>query len=172
MESTSPSAGTQETAEYYLPGMRDIPDVGLMLEQTARLVNGYLEPIGGVSLTPSMVSNYVKHGIIARPVKKLYYRQQIADLIFIALAKTVLQLDDIRGILQLARTGQYPTDAYALFREKLIGAIGDDGGRETPGHADASILDEILRQVAVTCIHQIRLEKFVHEALAQSPQEQ
>ena len=76
----------QELDGFHLPRFRDIPDVGLLLEQTMRLVDSYLDPLEDVHLTSSMISNYVKHDIIARPVKKMYGREQIADLVIIAIA--------------------------------------------------------------------------------------
>ncbi|MDO4960969.1 MAG: DUF1836 domain-containing protein [Eubacteriales bacterium] len=101
--------------DFSLPRYRDIPDVGLLLEQTARLINGYMEPLTSIRITNSMISNYVKQGIIGRPVKKLYYRKQIAELIFISLSKTVLSLDDTRVVLSLQRAS-YPVDtAYNYF---------------------------------------------------------
>ena len=101
--------------EYRLPRYKEIPDVGLLLDQVARLVNSYLEPYQDIRLTNSMISNYVKHDIIARPVKKLYYREQIASLIFIAVAKTVLSLDDIVTLLHIQRQNHTPEAAYDRF---------------------------------------------------------
>lgn len=102
-------------SDYSLPRYKDIPDVGLLLEQTVRLINGYLEPFFSIRLTSSMVSNYVKQSIISRPVKKLYYREQIAALIFIALSKTVLSLEDTAKYLMMQRSN-YPADiAYNYF---------------------------------------------------------
>ena len=92
-----------EISQFSLPRYRQIPDIGLLLEQTVRLINGYLDPLGGVLLTSSMVSNYVKHGIIDRAVKKQYGRDQLAYLVFIAIAKTVLSLDDIARLIELQR---------------------------------------------------------------------
>ena len=83
----------QENAAYFkLPTFEEIPDVGLYLEQTATFINKYLEPLLGSELTPSMISNYVKKKMIARPEKKQYSREQIAYLFFITISKTVLAL--------------------------------------------------------------------------------
>lgn len=109
--------------EFKLPRYKDIPDVGLLLDQVARLINGYLEPFEDIRLTNSMISNYVKHGIIARPVKKLYYREQIAALIFIAVSKTVLSLDDIDAFLRIQREGHTPEAAYDLFCDGFEDAL-------------------------------------------------
>lgn len=116
---------TKNTAVCRLPYYTDIPDVGLLLDQTARLINGYLEPLDDISITNSMISNYVKHQIIARPVKKLYYREQIASLIFIAIAKTVLSLEDINSLLEIQRREYSPEAAYNMFREQFEAALSD-----------------------------------------------
>ena len=65
-------------AGFALPRYRDLPAVGLYLDQTVQYVNACFRTFCGVELTPSMVSNYVKKGILSHPVKKKYTREQIA----------------------------------------------------------------------------------------------
>ena len=67
-------------AGLHLPRYQELPQMGLYLEQTATYINEALAPLENVHLTSSMVSNYVKHDLIASPKKKLYSRQQIAEL--------------------------------------------------------------------------------------------
>lgn len=57
---------------FRLPRYTQIPDVGLYLEQVVRYVNTHLAPLGEPELTSSMVSNYVKQGLISSPIKKSY----------------------------------------------------------------------------------------------------
>ena len=137
--------------EYRLPRYKEIPDVGLLLDQVARLINGYLESYQDIRLTNSMISNYVKHNIIARPVRKLYYREQIASLVFIAVAKTVLSLDDIDTLLRIQRQNHTPEAAYNTFCKSLEKALcgGDDtdraalcGDREEDAHGAAAGIEE------------------------------
>ena len=45
---------------FRLPRFREIPDMGLYLDQTVKYINRFLEPLGGMEITSSMVSNYVK----------------------------------------------------------------------------------------------------------------
>ena len=78
---------------FHLPRYNEIPNVGLYLEQTAKFITEYYAPLGEYGLTTSMISNYVKKGLLNNPVKKQYNREQIAYLLFIALAKNVLSLD-------------------------------------------------------------------------------
>ena len=68
----------QSVADFRLPRYHEIPNVGLYLEQATKYVCEYLAPLGEYTLTPSMISNYVKKGLIANPVKKQYGRDHIA----------------------------------------------------------------------------------------------
>ena len=61
----------------HLPRYAEIPNVGLYLEQVTKYINGYVAPLGCLELTTSMVSNYVKKGIIPKPIKKQYYAEHI-----------------------------------------------------------------------------------------------
>ena len=45
---------------FHLPRYQEIPDVGLYLEQTAKYIDSYLSPLEDISITGSMISNYVK----------------------------------------------------------------------------------------------------------------
>ena len=81
---------------FRLPRYDEIPDVGLYLEQTTKYISELLSPLEDISITRSMISNYIKQGLVSNPVKKQYSRDQIAYLIYIAIAKTVLSLDHIR----------------------------------------------------------------------------
>ena len=87
-------------AEFRLPRYKEITDVGLYLEQTVKLVNTALSPLGEPSLTTSMVSNYVKQKLLANPVKKQYYVDHIVTVFIIAVLKMAVALDDIRPALE------------------------------------------------------------------------
>ena len=99
---------------FTLPRYSEIPNVGLFLEQVSKYINEILSPLGQSDLTGSMISNYVKKKIISNPVKKQYNRDQIAQLIYIALAKTVLSLDDITVMLKLALDSNDTETAYMI----------------------------------------------------------
>ncbi len=102
-----------------LPAYRELPPIGLYLEQTVQYINGFLMPIGFAELTTSMVSNYVKLGLIDPPVKKQYNAEQIAYLFFIAVAKSVVSMDTINTLLQMQKA-TYPTPiAYDYFCDEL-----------------------------------------------------
>ena len=104
---------------FHLPRYEELPDVGLYLEQTAKYISEFLSPLEEGSLTPSMVSNYVKKGLIRNPVKKQYGREQIAYLFFIALTKNVLSLDGLINFIALQKRTYSLEKAYDYFCEQF-----------------------------------------------------
>jgi len=110
---------SQSIASFRLPRYNEIPNVGLYLEQATKYVCEYLAPLGEYTLTPSMISNYVKKGLIANPVKKQYGRDHIAYLFFIAVAKSVLSLDALTGFIQLQQRTYTLPKAYDYFCEEF-----------------------------------------------------
>lgn len=105
--------------DFRLPRYNEIPDVGLYLEQATKYVCGYLAPLGEYTLTPSMISNYVKKGLVANPVKKQYGREHIAYLFFIAIAKSVLSLDALTGFIKLQQQTYTLPKAYDYFCDEF-----------------------------------------------------
>ena len=88
---------------FHLPRYEDIPDSGMYLEQTAKYICGFLNPILGNAITISMISNYVKKDLIDNPVRKQYNRDQIAYLLFIAIAKHLLSLDALINFIAIQK---------------------------------------------------------------------
>ena len=105
--------------DFHLPRYQEIPDVGLYLEQAAKYIGNCLSPLGDTALTGSMISNYVKKGLIANPVKKQYSRDQIAYLIFIAIAKSVLSLDGLAAFIRIQQQTYSLPKAYDYFVEEF-----------------------------------------------------
>ena len=104
---------------FRLPRYREIPDVGLYLDQTVKYVNRYLAPLGCMEITSSMVSNYVKQGYISNPVRKQYDADQIAYLFFISVAKSVLSMENIGRLFDMQKAA-YPAEiAYDYFCMEL-----------------------------------------------------
>lgn len=110
-------------AGFSLPRYAELPQVGLYLDQTVQLLNGYFRAFPGVELTSSMVSNYVKKGIIGHPVKKKYTREQIAALVYIMVAKTVLSMENIDALFQMQRAHCSAADAYDYFCDEMENCV-------------------------------------------------
>jgi len=144
---------------FTLPRYSEIPNVGLFLEQVSKYINEILSPLGQSDLTGSMISNYVKKKIISNPVKKQYNRDQIAQLIYIALAKTVLSLDDITLMLKLALDSNDTEAAYDYFRNEfsqILGAVFKNS--DIPAKQGGSGLKILSQNVNITIAHKIHLD--------------
>lgn len=86
-----------------IPRWDDLPAIQLYMDQVVELINTSLESwnvSGEALLTPSMVNNYVKMGLLAAPEKKKYSRQHLAYLIMICLLKQIMPISDIRIFIE------------------------------------------------------------------------
>ena len=146
-------------AGFALPRYNDLPSVGLYLDQTVQFVNGYFRSFCGVELTPSMVSNYVKKGVVDHPIRKKYTRDQIASLMYIAVSKTVLSMENIDALFKMQRAHCSAGAAYDYFCDEMenclpfVFGVTDDaflhivahhgGGELHPGEIPEIAVDEL-----------------------------
>ena len=148
---------------FSLPKYNEIPNVGLYLEQTSKFVSEFSVGLQGGTVTGSMISNYVKMGLLSNPVKKQYSRDQIAYLIFISIAKTVLSMEDMKLLIEIQKKSYDPQKAYNYFCEELenilsyvfeireaIDLIGDEESEEK----------RLLRNVIIAIAHKVYLDKY------------
>ena len=146
--------------DFSMPQYSEIPGVGLFLEQVSKYINEVLAPLGEADLTGSMISNYVKKGIVDNPVRKQYSRDQIACLIYIAMAKNVLSLDDVAVMIRLLKESCDVKTAYEYFREEfpsVLKAVFEN--REIAAKTSGSELKQISRNISITIAHKIYLDK-------------
>lgn len=147
---------------FRLPRYHEIPDVGLYLEQTTKYVTDCLAPLTDAGITGSMISNYVKRGLLDNPVKKQYSRDQIAYLIYIAVVKNVLSMDDIRLMVGIQKRTYTPQVAYDYFCSEFENVLefifGEKEALEVVGveNTDEKIM---LRNTIITVAHKIYLDK-------------
>lgn len=123
MKSAAKQRVMESIQNFRLPRYQEIPNVGLYLDQTTKYISEYMAPLGDYGLTNSMVSNYVKKGLIANPIKKQYNRDQIAYLFFIAVAKSVLSLDALMGFIALQKRTYSVETAYNFFCRQMEGTL-------------------------------------------------
>ena len=150
--------------DFSLPHYNDIPNVGLYLEQVVKYVSEYLEPLESFSITGSMVSNYVKKGLVENPVKKQYNREQIAYIFFIAVAKNVLSMEDIRLLFEMQHKTYTPQKAYDYFcsdfENVLDYVFGVKEKLETVGH-DNNDTKTMLRNAIIAVAYKVYLDKYL-----------
>ena len=150
--------------EFSFPRYNDIPNVGLYLEQVVKYISEYLEPLGSFSLTASMVSNYVKKDLIGNPVKKQYDREQIARLFFVAVAKNVLSMEDIRLLFEMQHETYEPRRAYdyfcSEFENMLQFVFGLKENLDTVG-TDSNDTKTMLRNTIIAVAYKVYLDKYL-----------
>ena len=105
--------------DFRMPRYNEIPNVGLYLEQVTKYICEHLAPLQENAITGSMISNYVKKGLLSNPVKKQYNREQIAYLIFIAIAKNVMSLDGLINFIALQKRTYSLQTAYNYFCDQF-----------------------------------------------------
>lgn len=147
--------------DFSMPRYKDIPNVGLYLEQTVNYVNDCLLPLH-LSITPSMLSNYVKKGYISRPIKKQYYADQIAYLLFIIVAKQALPMEDVASLFELQKSTSSVSLAYNYFcreLEEVLKYIFEVNVKEPdiPSTSYSSIGAKAIRTVVIAVSHIIYL---------------
>ena len=97
-----------------------IPDLGLYMDQVISLITKYLEIYGSVTgqmrvITPSMINNYVKLGIIPVPVKKKYSKVHLAYLLIICTLKQTLEMSTIQRIIPVGLSEEEIRQTYNSF---------------------------------------------------------
>lgn len=162
MEQRQKEELARSVKDFALPRYQEIPDVGLYLEQVAKFISQCLAPLESVSITGSMISNYVKKGLVPSPVKKQYDREQIASLLFIAVAKSVLSMEDIGLLLNIQRCS-YPTEqAYDYFHSEFhnvlfyVFGLSDKLYELDSGTSDDKLM---LRSTIITVAYKVYLDK-------------
>ena len=116
---------------FHLPRYDELPDDGLYLEQTTKYVADVLRPLQENAITASMISNYVKKNLVNNPIRKQYFRDQISHLIFIAVAKIVLSMDDIRLLIGVQKRTYSAQVAYDYFCTELENVLAYIFGQKT-----------------------------------------
>ena len=159
----------EKDMQFSLPRYEEIPDIGLYLDQTAKYINSYLEPLGDMNITPSMISNYVKHGLVENPVKKQYGQEQIAYLFLIAIAKSVMSLENIQVLINMQRERYASAIAYNYFRDELLTILAEVF--EVPNVTDApspeaSLEQKLCRNMVVAIAHKIYLDRSIRNFAA------
>lgn len=142
---------------FSMPRYCDLPAVGLYRDQVVGIVEQVLEPlqscIDGELLTPSMVNNYVKAGLVGSPNKKLYEREHVARLLVICIFKQVLSMQAIAELFKIQRVTYHVDVAFDYVAVELENAIRSAFSldeRKAPDSATRVTRESLLVRNAVT----------------------
>ena len=160
--------------EFRMPRYGELPNMGLYLEQVVKYLNATLAPLGCLEITPSMVSNYVKKNVLAKPVKKQYYAEHIAYLFFIVLAKNLASLEDISLLITIQQKSHTLPVAYDYMCGEFENALFFVFGiKETLGEVGVTHSDEkaLLKNLLFSAAHVIHMNACFRMLRSQSAEE-
>lgn len=112
--------------QCHLPRWHELPDLLLYKDQVVSLVESNVRyfAIEDNLITPAMINNYVKQGLLPKPDrKKRYDRAHVAYLIAITLLKAVLPLKMINDAIVVQANIEGLRRAYDHFCEGIENAI-------------------------------------------------
>jgi hypothetical protein len=107
----------------HFPRWEELPEFDLYMDQVIALVEKYLgslSPDKKELITPSMINNYVKSGVLPPPKNKKYNRLHLALLMIICSAKSVLEISVISDIVMESGDIESLLDSYAKIYENSI----------------------------------------------------
>lgn len=109
--------------DYKLPAWKDIPDIGLYMEQIIILMKGYLDYLppelkDEQVITAATVNNYVRTKIMPEPIKKKYYRIHIAYLIMICTLKQSMPIAMLQKIIPMNISDDEVREIYDKYSER------------------------------------------------------
>lgn len=90
---------TEQLKNYETIKLSNMPDIDLYMDQvitfiTKQLSNFSKEELDKI-ITPSMINNYTKDGIIPRPVNKKYNKSHLSSILMLCVFKQILPINDI-----------------------------------------------------------------------------
>lgn len=123
-----------QSAGCYQPlRWEQIPDLGLYMDQVITFMDRQCAVLYGPQehvLTRAMVNNYVKMGLVTRPVDKKYSRESLSQLLMVCTLKQALSTEGIKQLLAL-EPGQTQQELYEHFRTLQANSL-QDLSRELP----------------------------------------
>lgn len=140
---------------FCLPRYDELPKMGLYLDQVVQYINSYFPEAMGIKVTNTMISSYVKHGLLNHPQRRQYDRNQVASLFIITVSRQGLSLHEIQALLRIQEERQNVEDGYNYFCAALELALrqsffpGDQGERiEIPDSEEKRLIDRLVRMIS------------------------
>jgi Domain of unknown function (DUF1836). len=139
----------------------DIPDIGLYMDQMVQILNQKVDPARRI--TPNMINNYVKDGLLEPPMNRRYSRNQIIRLFLMMQLKPVLQVPSIAILLN--NLGAKFSEEYDLLRTEqkkymseiieVMNAVAEDAKSSASIALQLSLKASALRHAAESILASI-----------------
>ncbi len=120
-------ARIEEVERFSIPRSNDLPDLDFYMDQVISIMEKYLYILAVNSkdkfITPSMINNYVKLGIIPPPHKKRYTKEHICYLFIICTLKSVIPIPAVLAIINTELKTRSIFELYDTFCECYEGMV-------------------------------------------------
>lgn len=141
---------------YHLPRIDEIPDLELYMDQVIIYVKKYFSifPYEAESnfITPAMINNYVKNGLIPSPNGKKYNRRHIAYIFVVFFLKQIFSLEEVKAFINKQVQLSDEQTAYEQFCATLENELKKCV--ETSKEEKASNLT-MLEHAALSIVHKL-----------------
>jgi len=163
----------RDLAQFRLQRYEELPDIDLYMEQVVAYVNKHLEVFnrsGDIPITPSMINNYVKYGIIPPPDKKKYKRRHIAYIYAVYFLKQALTMSQIKAIIRQQIKSNDERSAYEFFCTELERALKNCCGLSQAEPPAPKAEDYALKYSAVAIANKLYAQKIIE--LVKEPEDE
>ena len=121
------SGWTREIRGNHSPQWVNLPELDLYMDQVIVLMEKYLDVFergeDDKLVTPSMINNYVKMGLISPPENKKYSRNHIARLMVVCILKQILPITNITELINSQGEEMQIDELFDLFGEEQDQAL-------------------------------------------------
>ncbi|MCI8828551.1 MAG: DUF1836 domain-containing protein [Ruminiclostridium sp.] len=162
---------------YKLPAWKELPDIGLYMDQVIALLGQYLDfiPVEDQKdkpVTSTTINNYVRLKVMPAPEKRKYYRIHIAYMIMIFTLKQGTSISSLQKLLpaggdeeevrsfytsyiqRVQQVGNFYTAQTRAAAQSILNAQGEEEG--------GAVEDFILQSVLMSGFSQILGEKLLN----------
>ena len=161
---------------YKLPAWKELPDIGLYMDQVIALLGQYLDFIPmedskDKPVTPTTITNYVRLKVMPAPEKRKYYRVHIAFLIMIFTLKQGISINGLQQLLPSTADEEEIKNFYTSYVERLQ-EVGNFYTAQTRAAVqdilDPQVTDEgvvenvIIQSILQSGFSRIMAEKLLH----------
>ena len=161
---------------YKLPAWKELPDIGLYMDQVIALLGQYLDFIPmedskDKPVTPTTINNYVRLKVMPAPDKRKYYRVHIAILIMIFTLKQGISINGLQQLLPSTADEEEIKNFYTSYVERLQ-EVGNFYTAQTRAAVqdilDPQVTDEgvvenvIIQSILQSGFSRIMAEKLLH----------
>ncbi len=109
--------------DFRMPRYNELPNIGLYIDQVLAYMDEIFRELNlsreEKLLTSSMVNNYVKKGVIPASVKKRYYREHLAYLVIVCIAKQIFTIDEIARMIKIQQAAYNIDITYNYICDEL-----------------------------------------------------